>query len=165
MNKLTSRKLGSHLPMRSNYPFSFNKNSFDELINSFDNWFETVNFPTDKSLFENIRLIPSIDIVEDETHFKVEAEMPGMGEEDIKISLNNGILSIKGEKTTSKKDEAKNYMMREINYGRYERSIDLPNDVDLDKAKASFKKGMLWIDIPKNPESAKTSRILKIERA
>lgn len=114
--------------------------------------------------FENLILNPSMDIVDDKENLKIEVEMPGMGEEDIKVSIADGILTIRGEKETSKKDEGKNYVRREIGYGSYERTIPLPDSVDVEKAKASFKKGMLWVTIPKKPESVKRSRELKIEK-
>ena len=113
---------------------------------------------------ENMTIQPSIDIVEDRDTFKVEVEMPGVGEEDIKVSITDGRLTIKGEKNTAKQDRSKNYLMREIGYGYYERSIALPDSADIDKAKASFKKGMLWVVIPKKPESAQRSRDLQIEQ-
>lgn len=114
--------------------------------------------------FEALTISPFVDLVEDKNSFKVEAEMPGLGEDDIKVSISDGILTVKGEKTTSKQDENKDYISREINYGRYERSVALPDNVDINRAKATFKKGMLWIDIPKTAEAAKQSRELKIEK-
>lgn len=119
------------------------------------------HFPED---FDNLTMNPAIDIVDDKASFKVEAEMPGLDEKDIHVSINDGILTIRAEKEISKKDEGKNYLMREIGYGRYERMINLPESADIDKAKASFKKGMLWINIPKKGEAVKKSRDLKIEK-
>ena len=127
------------------------------------------NFPNSLHLtqedFENIVISPSIDIVDDKDQIKVEAEMPGMGEEDVKVSLSEGMLHIKGEKRTSSKDKDKNYMRREIGYGCYERTIALPESVDYEKAKASFRKGMLWVTIPKKAEATRKNRELKIEKA
>lgn len=120
-------------------------------------------FPQIKG-FEGLNLHPSIDIVDDKDNFKVVAEMPGMSEKEINVTLNENMLIIKGEKETSKKDEGKNYLIREIGYGSYERAIPLPEFVDLDKAKASFKKGMLWITIPKKAGGAKKARDLKVEK-
>lgn len=114
--------------------------------------------------FENLLLHPAIDIVDDKESFKVVAELPGMGEDDIQVSISDGMLVIRGSKETSRKDQGKNYMKREIGYGRYERTISLPETVEIEKAKASFKKGMLWVHIPKKAESIKKSRELKIER-
>jgi HSP20 family protein len=115
--------------------------------------------------FENLNINPAIDIVDDGKTFKIEAEMPGLDEKDIKVSIEDGVLKIHGEKEVSKKDENKNYLMREIGYGRYERMISLPESADIEKAKATFKKGMLWIEIPKKADASKKSRDLKIEKA
>lgn len=137
----------------------------DELDRAINGFYSFAGLPHSTfESFENLSINPLIDIVDDKENFKVEAEMPGMGEQDIKISISDGMLTIKGEKETSKKDEGKNYISREISYGRYERTIALPDSVDVDKAKASFKKGMLWINIPKKAEAVKRSRELKVEK-
>lgn len=112
----------------------------------------------------DLTLSPAVDLVDDKENFKVEAELPGLDEKDIKISIQDGILTIRGEKSVSRKDESKNYYLREITYGSYERSIALPDNVDTEKAKASFKKGMLWITFPKKPGLGKQTAEIKIER-
>ena len=91
--------------------------------------------------------------------------MPGMDEKDVTVSLKDNLLTIHGEKSTSKKDERKNYIAREISYGRYERSITLPQAADGEKVSASFKKGMLWVTIPKKAGSKGNGRQIKIEKA
>jgi HSP20 family protein len=102
--------------------------------------------------------------VEDKDSFKIEAEMPGLGEDDINVNIADGQLTIKAEKKTSRQDKDKNYIAREIGYGSYERTIALPDTVNIDQAKASFKKGMLWIIIPKKAEAMQRSREIKVER-
>ena len=149
--------------IQNNNPFVSLQNELDRAMRDFHGWFEPFNFPAER--FENINLTPAVDIVDDDKRFKVEAEMPGMGEEDIKVSIDNGVLTIKGEKTTSKQDKDKNYRMREISYGSYERNIPLPESVDVENAKASFKKGMLWVDIPKKPEFTKKSKVIEVKKA
>lgn len=149
--------------MQTRNPFVSLQTELDKAMQDF---YQLLNFPhTSSQSMLNQTITPAIDIVEDDKNFKIEAEMPGMGEEDIKVSVNKSILTLKGEKKTSKKDEGKNYMMREIGYGYYERDITLPDNVDIDQAKATFKKGMVWINIPKKPGSEKQSRELKIEKA
>lgn len=143
-------------------PFLAVQGALDEAVDDFYHLIDKPRFSSKE--FENLLIEPSIDIVDDKTCFKVEAEMPGLSEEDIKVSINDGILTIKGEKETSTKDEGKNYLRREINYGSYERRISLPDSADLDRAKASFKKGMLWIEIPKTKETKQQARELKIEK-
>jgi HSP20 family protein len=116
------------------------------------------------SQFTGITLNPSVDLVDDKDYFKVEAEMPGLDEKDIKVAIEDGILTIRGEKSISRKDEEKNYFVREITYGSYERKIALPENIETDKAKASFKKGMLWITFPKKQGSTHKTAEIKIEK-
>ncbi len=144
-------------------PFLSLQSELDRAMADFYNLFAMPSISSDK--FENLTITPSINLVEDKDSVKIEAEMPGLGEEDIKVSVGDGILTIKGEKTVSSKNENKNYLSREIHYGRYERNIALPDSVDVEKAKASFKKGMLWVTIPKKAEIVKKSRELKVEKA
>lgn len=164
MNLLTAKKnVPIDLGQRKRTPFwpTF-QNEFNRAVDDIYEWFEPFNFPIER--FENLSLNPAVDIVDEKDQLKVEIEMPGLGEDDIKVSIDNGVLTVKGEKTTSKQDKDKNYMMREVNYGSYERSLSLPDTVEVDKAKASFKKGMLWVTLPKKPECAKASRTIEVEK-
>lgn len=163
MPNILNPKKNIPISIRDSHPLQSIQRELDKAMAGFDRWFEPFNFP--KSGFEELTLLPAVDIVDDQNEFKIEAEMPGMGEENIKVSINNGILTIKGEKSTSKQDKDKNYMIREIRYGTSERNIPLPEGIDIDKAKASFKKGMLWVTIPKKPEYVKGSREIQIEKA
>jgi len=150
-------------------PIEFFRNPFLSLQHDVDNAFRDFYdiFSSNKSgleQFEKLELLPSMDIVEDADNFSVQVEMPGMDEKDIKVSFSDNALTISGEKSISKKNENKQYLSREINYGKYERVISLPSTVDVDKAKASFKKGMLWVVLPKKAETKNRSRDIKIEQ-
>jgi HSP20 family protein len=153
-----SSKQSTHMP------FSAIRSEINHL---FDNYSQLLGQPLSlfPQSFDERNIYPSIDIVEDDKNYKIEAEMPGMGEEDIKITVDKNMLTIKGEKSTSKQDKDKSYLSREISYGYYERSISLPDYVDISQAKASFKKGMLWVTFPKNAEHSSQQRELKIEKA
>lgn len=145
-------------------PFSLLRTALDKAMDDFHNvesLLETPFFPHERH--KGLSITPSVDIVNDKKIFKAEFEIPGMGKDDIKVSIADGILTIKGKKKTSRKDEGKDYVMREIAYGECERSIALPDSVDIKKAKATFKKGMLWVNIPKKPESTKECREIKIQ--
>lgn len=133
-------------------------NAMDSFYNLFDSPFSY------SSELEKLTINPSIDIVEDEKNFKIEIEMPGVGEEDIKVMINNNILSIQAKKKISKKDSGINYISREIGYGTYEKNISLPDYIDADKATASFKKGMLWVSFPKKSDKMGSHKELKIEK-
>lgn len=100
-------------------------------------------------LFKIISLSPRLDLIEDDKYYKIETEMPGIDENNVKITLDDKLLTIHGEKFISPKDVAKNYIVREINYGHYLRSIALPLAVDIDKVTTICKKGVMWITIPK----------------
>lgn len=140
-------------------PFFNFQQEFDNL---FQNFYRSL--PSDKFEFHNLNISPLIDIIEDENNFKVEAEMPGVDENNIKVSISDSILTIKASKEISKKDEGKKYAMREIGYGTYERHIPLPDNTDIDNAESSFKKGMLWINIPKTAINKSRVRELEIKK-
>lgn len=158
-------------------PVNFNKdrqrsnifNSFltlrEEIDKAFHNIFEKpMNFEASTDI-GNLTIKPSIDIIEDKQNFKIEIELPGMSEEDLKVKIQNSMLIIHGEKTISRKDEDKDYVSREICYGRYERKIALPDNIDANKAKATFKKGMLWVNFPKKEKSDNQEREITVEKA
>ncbi len=143
-------------------PFARMQMTLDKTM---DDFYDTFELPTTaKKAFENLAITPDIDIVDDKDHFKIEVEMPGMSEEDIQVAVHENILTIKGEKEISKQNKDKNYLVREIDYGSYQRRIQLPDSVDVNKARVTFKKGMLWIEIPKQAEALKESQILKVEK-
>lgn len=135
----------------------------DKALHGFYDLFE--DHPRALNEFENIMLAPAMDLVEDKDCYKLEVEMPGMDEKDIKISLTDNVLSITGQKSISRKDHNKNYICREISYGKYDRSIALPQSADANKITASFKKGMLWITIGKKQASCQFAQEIKIHRA
>lgn len=145
------------------HPFIPFKSEFNKALSEFYNSFDLPQ--VSQKLFENLSINPLVDIVEEKNNFKIEMEMPGLDEKDIQVSIKDGILFVKGEKTTSKKDKDVNYLSREINYGSYERSVLLPESADFEKASASFKKGMLWITIPKKTGAKITEHSIKIEKA
>ena len=158
-----SHKPSQHLTKQLMNPFVSIQKEVDRALHGFYDIFESKPFHLKE--FENLSIAPAMDLVEDDQSYKLEVEMPGMDEKDITITLLDNLLTIHGEKSTSKKDERKNYIAREINYGRYERSISLPQASDANKVTASFKKGMLWITIPKKMGHKGNGHQIKIEKA
>ncbi len=97
--------------------------------------------------------IPAIDMHEDDKNLYITAELPGIEKDDIKISLHNDVLTISGERKREEKKENENYYHLEMCYGAFNRSITLPVEVDTEKVEASFKNGILKIQLPKsNPK-------------
>jgi HSP20 family protein len=93
---------------------------------------------------------PLVDIEETKDDVMVRAEIPGLEKEDIKISLSGDRLHITGERTKEKEEKGKTYHRIEMSYGRFERVLALPTEVDASKTKASYKDGILEIRLPKS---------------
>jgi HSP20 family protein len=103
---------------------------------------------------------PKLDVSETETEVKVEAELPGVDEKDVEVTLSDGRLTIKGEKKQEKEEKKKDYHTVERSYGSFARSIALPYEADPGKIKATFAKGVLNVTVPKPPEvKAKEKKI------
>jgi len=103
---------------------------------------------------------PSIDLSETDKEIKIEAELPGVEENDIEVVLSNGRLTIKGEKKAEKEEKKKDYHLVERSYGAFARSISLPFEADPSQVKATFAEGVLNITVPKPAEvKAKEKKI------
>lgn len=109
--------------------------------------------------------MPSIDLVERSGEFEVQAELPGIGADDIEVKVSGGALFIKGEKTAQHEEKDENRHISERSYGAFQRMIRLPDAVDLDKIAAEFKDGVLRVRIPKTEEARKSERKVEIKAA
>jgi HSP20 family protein len=96
---------------------------------------------------------PAVDVYEDENKVVVKAELPGMTDKDIDVNILNNTLTIKGEKKKEEEKKEQSYYRLESSYGVFQRSITLPSHVAADKVKASFKNGILEIELPKKEEA------------
>lgn len=96
---------------------------------------------------------PAVDVVEHDESFVIEAELPGMKKDDIKISIANDVLTVRGEKKFEKEDKKKNYHRTERAYGSFSRTFPLPGNVKPDKVDAEFNNGVLTVTIPKSEEA------------
>jgi len=94
---------------------------------------------------------PQVDVTETDKEIKVSAELPGVESKDIDVSVEDGMLTIKGEKKYEREEKDKGQYRMERSYGSFERAIELPAAVDESKAKAEFKKGVLRLTLPKRP--------------
>jgi HSP20 family protein len=93
--------------------------------------------------------VPAVDIKEDPQQFLIEADIPGVDPKDIEISMENGVLTIRGERNSEKREEGKDYKRVERTYGSFYRRFSLPDTADPEKVSASGKNGVLQISIPK----------------
>ncbi|MGD8816167.1 MAG: Hsp20/alpha crystallin family protein [Acidobacteriota bacterium] len=106
--------------------------------------------------------LPAVDVHENEQQITLRAELPGMTEDDIQLTIDKGRLTVQGEKRLEKEDTDGDYRRIESSYGSFYRSFPLPDTVDQDNINANFKNGVLYVTLPKT-EAAKPKRIeLKI---
>jgi HSP20 family protein len=100
---------------------------------------------------------PTVDITEDKDAVTVKAELPGVEQKDIAVSLQDGVLTIKGEKQAEKEEKDKRYHRVERSYGAFFRSIRMPAAVEAGKVAATFRDGVVTITLPKAPEAKGTT--------
>ncbi len=105
---------------------------------------------------------PSVDVSETEQEIHVTAELPGLDEKDLDLSLSNNQLTIRGEKKAEKEEKGKHFYRKESSYGAFHRTIPLPAEVLEDKIEATYKKGVLKVRLPKTPEAQKAQKKIPI---
>jgi len=161
---VTSKGQGGRLPSRFQDPFQSFRTEMDRLFDSF-----LGGMPSLTSLrqgFPSTQVItPTLDVKENEKEIVVKADLPGMDEKDINLTVHNGVLSLRGEKKSEHTDERDNYHVMERSYGSFQRSIRLPDTINEDKAEARFDKGVLTITLPKRPESVSAQKKIQIKGA
>jgi HSP20 family protein len=108
---------------------------------------------------------PAVDVVESEKAYEVTAELPGMDEKNIEVKLSNGNLTIKGEKQEEKEEKKKDYYLQERHFGSFERSFQVPDEVDASKIEATFTKGVLKVSLPKKAEAQKPAKKIEVKAA
>jgi HSP20 family protein len=106
---------------------------------------------------------PAVDLVEKENAYEMSVELPGLDENDVRLSLKDDVLTLSGEKKEQTEEKKQGHHFSERRFGSFRRSFRLPDDVDQDKIAASFKKGVLTINLPKNPEAAKGEKKIEVK--
>jgi len=130
----------------------------NNIANIFDDFFSLKT-----TGFSDLNWAPAVDVEENTNEINVKAELPGLDEKEINVHLEGDMLTISGEKKMERKEESKdkNYVISERSFGSFSRSIRLPDGVKADKIKASFKNGILEINIPR--DEIEESKKIKIE--
>jgi HSP20 family protein len=100
---------------------------------------------------------PAVDVVRDDGNLVIHAELPGIKPEEVKIEVEDDVLTVSGEHTESKEEKDKNYVRRERRYGYFSRSMALPSGVDAKKIKAKTHDGVVEVTIPLPKEGKKES--------
>ncbi len=110
---------------------------------------------------EGFTFVPAVDIYETPDSIVIEVEAPGMSKDEVKITVEDGILRISGEKKVEREEKDKNYVLIERGVGKFERAFRLPDYVETEKIKAKYDNGVLTISIPKKEE--KKSKVIDVE--
>lgn len=106
---------------------------------------------------------PPVDITEDDKGFLIQAELPDVKKEDIKVSIENGVLHIRGERQSEKEESNKTYHRIERSYGSFERTFNLPETTKPESMTAEYKDGLLTLRIPKSEETVSKAIEVKIK--
>jgi len=136
----------------------------DEMNRLFDRFFH--GFPTPWSEgpeWAGGGFTPRVDVSETDNDVRVTAELPGLDEKDIEVSVTRDALTIRGEKKEEKETKKEGYFHAERYFGSFQRTIPLPRDVVTDKAEAAFRKGVLTITLPKTEEVKSETRKVQVK--
>jgi HSP20 family protein len=151
-------------------PFENLRREVDRLFDDFSGG--TWRSPFGRSFFDiepfrrsevALAIVPAVNITQTDKGYEITAELPGMEEKDVDVKLANGVLTIRGEKRDEKEEKNKDYYVRERSFGSFERSFQLPEDVDTDKIGASFKKGVLTVALPKSGEAQRAEKKIEVK--
>lgn len=105
---------------------------------------------------------PAVDVTEDDKEYLVKAELPDLKKEDVKVTVENGELTISGERKFEKEEKGKKYHRIERSYGSFVRSFTLPEAVNGEKVNAEFKDGLLAVHLPKDEKAKPKSVEVKV---
>jgi HSP20 family protein len=106
---------------------------------------------------------PTVDITEDDNEYLIKAEIPEVDKKDVKVTVQEGVLTLQGERKQEKEEKGKKFHRIERSYGSFVRSFVLPDDVSEDKLKAEFKDGMLLVHLPKAEKPKPKAIEVKVE--
>ncbi len=133
----------------------------------FDSFFQRFHNLLPASFGKNALLKPNVDIHENKKNYKISVEVPGVEENDIKLELQDGILTVSGEKKYEKEDKDENTHFVERSYGSFRRVLALPQDIDQEAIDAKFRNGVLTITVPRKQmaKPKEESKVIAINRA
>ncbi|MBU2644604.1 Hsp20/alpha crystallin family protein [bacterium] len=128
---------------------------FREMEDFFNQFGKSVGWPArgDRELMAYSDWAPRVDVIENEKEYIIKAEIPDVKKEDVKVTVESGNLTIKGERKQEKEEKNKKFHRVERHFGSFTRSFKLPDNVDDTKIDATFKDGMLNLKIPKAEKS------------
>jgi HSP20 family protein len=149
-------------------PFQALRSEIDQIFDNFGSGFWDRPFRSLARLerdFSKSISAPAVDVAESDKAYEITAELPGLDEKNINITVANGGLTIKGEKREETEEKKKDYYVSERRYGTFERYFTLPDSVNADKIEATFKNGVLKVTLPKTEEAQKPAKTISVKAA
>ena len=146
---------------RSLDPFHRFRSEMERFFDSFNSGFFPRNVFETGSLRDSF-VVPQLDVRETQKSYVVTAELPGLDEKDIEVTLADGLLSLKGEKKSETTSEKDSLHVTERRYGSFQRMVRLPDGIDEEKVAASFDKGVLRVEVPKSPAALRSPKKIQI---
>lgn len=136
-----------------------------EIEDMFDRYTRVVGLPRleGHGVAEHMDWAPSVDIAESEKEFMIKAEIPEVERDDVKVTIDNGVLTIRGERKQEKEEKGKKFHRIERSFGSFTRSFTLPENVDENEIKATFKDGMLNLKLQKTKAAKAKAIEVKVE--
>ncbi len=159
------------IPLQSNRYDAYGNHNYDETLFSLDKSIERFLNPVGTDCLGNSffnyhpfeqNKFPKVDITESENNFLLTAELPGIDKSNVDISLDDGTLTIKGEKKIVTEDMQGEFYSRERSYGTFHRNFEIPTIIDQSKIDASFANGILTVKMQKIPEAKKEAKKIPI---
>jgi len=145
------REREAHLARREHQaqdPFTMLNREMNRLLENFQRGFDLAPFAEGEGEWA-----PRVNITQNDKEVTVTAELSGIDEKNVEINLTNDVLAIRGQKLQEVEDKTRDFYFSERVYGNFERSIQLPAEVEADKAEAKFDKGVLTVRLPKTPKA------------
>ncbi len=160
MSLIPLKKSTTNLERRAGDLFSPLQREMNRFVDEFFSSFPSII--TERGLSVSV---PAVNISENEKAYAVTAELPGMEEKDVEISVSDNALQIKGEKELSKEEKENGFITMERSYGSFYRTIPFTSKIDENKIKATLKDGVLTIDVPKAPDAVKNTKKISVQKA
>ena len=166
------RQNGGSLARRDTWedPFDQMRNQMNQVVQSFfgDDFFAPAlrsmsQAPAWFGDFSPATFNPTVDVVNENKHLVVSAELPGLDKSDVNLTVNDHTLTIEGEKRHEKKDEEKGCYRTERYFGQFRRTIPLPEDVDTKHCEATFDNGVLTVRLPKTGAKEPSERKIELK--
>ncbi len=138
--------------------------TLDSMHRQLENWMDRAfSVSNGESLERRLALTPRMDIAETGKGYELTADLPGLRDKDVDISVSNDVLTITGERSYEQESDGRSVHLSERGFGAFKRSFSLPEEVDQDQIQARLKNGVLAIFLPKSEEVAPPSRQIKVK--